>query len=74
MPESRLPEGQKTIGLNPVRELAEETSYERLASAVDATTRSLASLKADAFPSHETPPDPIQQEKAPKCAGTISQD
>ena len=41
VPKDMLPEGQKTIGMNPVRRLSEEFTYDQLADAVNAALRAL---------------------------------
>ncbi len=55
VPESKLPERQKTIGLNHVKRLSEEFTYEQLPYAIYKATRALSSLKANVFPSQEGP-------------------
>ena len=45
--ERLLPEGQKSISLNPLKELAPEITYEHLAATVDAVVSNLPSLKGN---------------------------
>ena len=55
VPEIKLPDGQITSSLNPIKELSEEVSYDHLADATNAAVEALPSLKANVFPVQEGP-------------------
>ena len=45
--EGKLPEGQNTISLNPIKALSEEFTYGQLADAINSAAAALPSLKSN---------------------------